>query len=96
MQSSSYKYDIIIVGLQPWDIPLGSNCVDIAKVLSSFCRVLYVNRATDFRTELQRLFRIRNIINFSSSKKKYNLTELIDLCRCTKKYRCSWCKPGCD
>jgi len=76
MQSSSYKYDIIIVGLQPWDIPLGSNCVDIAKVLSTFCRVLYVNRATDFRTELQRLFRIRNIINFSSSKKKYNLTEV--------------------
>lgn len=56
MEENVFKYDIIIVGLQPWDIALGSNCVDIAKVFSKTCRVLYVNRPSDRRSELKRLF----------------------------------------
>ena len=39
--------DIIIVGLQPWDIKIGSNCKNIAQVLARHNRVLYVNRALD-------------------------------------------------
>ncbi len=39
--------DIIITGLQPWDIEIGSNCKDIAKELSKSNRVLYVNRGLD-------------------------------------------------
>lgn len=75
MQSSSYKYDIIIVGLQPWEISLGSNCVDIAKVLSTFSRVLYVNRASDLRTELRRNFQAFTSFNLSFARRKYSLTK---------------------
>lgn len=39
--------DIIIVGLQPWDIRIGSNCKNMAYELSQHNRVLYVNRALD-------------------------------------------------
>ncbi len=39
--------DILVVGLQPWDIAIGSNCKNVAKELSQFNRVLYVNRALD-------------------------------------------------
>ncbi|WP_343674948.1 glycosyltransferase [Chitinophaga sp.] len=39
--------DIIIVGLQPWDIRIGSNCKNMAQELCQYNRVLYVNRALD-------------------------------------------------
>ena len=39
--------DIIVTGLQPWDIQIGSNCKDIAKVLSKNNRILYVNYPLD-------------------------------------------------
>ncbi|GAB4237923.1 MAG: hypothetical protein Tsb0034_13270 [Ekhidna sp.] len=42
------SFDIIIVGLQPWDIGIGSNCKDIAVEWSKTRRILYVNRALDF------------------------------------------------
>lgn len=45
--------DIIIVGLQPWDIEMGSNCKNIAMELASQNRVLYVNRALDRITLLK-------------------------------------------
>ncbi|MEM7550909.1 MAG: glycosyltransferase [Bacteroidota bacterium] len=35
--------DIIIVGLQPWDHKIGSNCKNLAKEFSKKNRVLYVN-----------------------------------------------------
>lgn len=45
--------DIIVVGIQPWDIEIGSNCKNIATELSKNNRVLYVNsplnRFTMFR-----------------------------------------------
>jgi teichuronic acid biosynthesis glycosyltransferase TuaH len=56
MQNTNLKYDIVIVGLQPWSTSLGSNCIDMAKVFSKTCRVLYVNRASDRRTELNKWF----------------------------------------
>jgi glycosyltransferase involved in cell wall biosynthesis len=45
--------DFIVVGLQPWDIKIGSNCKNIAIELAKNNRVLYVNppldRVTAFR-----------------------------------------------
>lgn len=39
--------DIVIVGLQPWDTEIGSNCKDIAVEMSKHNRVLYVNSPLD-------------------------------------------------
>lgn len=39
--------DIIIVGLQPYDLGIGSNCINIAEVFSEHNRVLYVNYPLD-------------------------------------------------
>ena len=39
--------DIIVVGQQPWDIEIGSNCKNIAVELSKHNRVLYVNSPLD-------------------------------------------------
>ena len=40
-------HDFVIVGLQPWDVEIGSNCKDIAKELSKKHRVLYINAPLD-------------------------------------------------
>jgi glycosyltransferase involved in cell wall biosynthesis len=39
--------DIVIVGLQPWDTEIGSNCKDIAMAFAQKNRVLYVNYPLD-------------------------------------------------
>lgn len=39
--------DIIITGIQPWDIEIGSNCKNIAIELSKNHRILYVNNPLD-------------------------------------------------
>ncbi len=39
--------DIIVMGLQSWDIDIGSNCINIAREFAKKNRVLYVNRAVD-------------------------------------------------
>lgn len=35
--------DIVVIGIQPWDIEIGSNCKDIATEFSKNNRVLYIN-----------------------------------------------------
>ncbi len=45
--------DIIIVGQQPWDTEIGSNCKNIALELSKHNRVLYVNSPLDRITLLR-------------------------------------------
>jgi len=42
--------DFIITGLQSWDIPIGSNAIDIAKEIAIENRVLYVNSPLDMMT----------------------------------------------
>ncbi len=42
--------DIIVVGLQAWDIEIGSNCKNIALEFSKNNRVLYVNAPLDWMT----------------------------------------------
>ena len=39
--------DFVFTGLQPWDIPIGSNARDIALEVSKHNRVLYVNTPLD-------------------------------------------------
>lgn len=39
--------DIIVVGIQPWDIEIGSNCKNIAQEFAKHNRVLYVNSPLD-------------------------------------------------
>lgn len=62
------KRDIIIVGQQPWDVSIGSNCKNIALELSKNNRVLYVNSALDRGNSLKRrndpeIIRRKKIIN---------------------------------
>lgn len=45
--------DVVVVGLQPWDIRIGSNCKNIALELSRHNRVLYVNAPLDRITLLR-------------------------------------------
>lgn len=45
--------DIIVVGLQPWDTAIGSNCKDVAMEFSKNNRVLYVNYPLDRITLLR-------------------------------------------
>lgn len=42
--------DFIITGLQSWDIPIGSNAIDIAREIAKENRVLYVNSPLDTMT----------------------------------------------
>lgn len=42
--------DFIITGLQSWDIPIGSNAIDIAREIAKDNRVLYVNSPLDVMT----------------------------------------------
>ena len=44
--------DIVIVGQQPWDTEIGSNCKNLAIEFSKQNRVLYVNSALDTKTYL--------------------------------------------
>jgi len=46
--------DIVIVGQQPWDVEIGSNCKNIAVEFSRYNRVLYVNSPLDRITKYRR------------------------------------------
>ncbi|MCC3155136.1 glycosyltransferase [Hymenobacter sp. BT770] len=45
--------DMVVVGQQPWDTPIGSNCKDLALEFSKHHRVLYVNSPLDRNTLLR-------------------------------------------
>ncbi|NHM07416.1 glycosyltransferase family 1 protein [Flavobacterium sp. CYK-4] len=45
--------DIVIIGIQPWDIKIGSNCKNIALEFAKHNRVLYVNPPMDRSTSLK-------------------------------------------
>lgn len=44
---SHFSNEIVIIGQQPWDIEIGSNCKNIALELSKTNKVLYVNSPLD-------------------------------------------------
>ncbi len=43
--------DIVVIGIQPWDIEIGSNCKNIAEEMAKYNRVLYVNSPLDRNTK---------------------------------------------
>src|ERR1700712_4540604 len=53
MNKNAFGQDIIIIGQQPWDTEIGSNCKNIAIELSKNNRVLYVNSPLDRITLLR-------------------------------------------
>jgi teichuronic acid biosynthesis glycosyltransferase TuaH len=53
MNKNAFGLDIIIIGQQPWDTDIGSNCKNIAIELSKNNRVLYVNSPLDRITLLK-------------------------------------------
>ena len=65
------KRDFIFTGMQPWDIPIGSNAKDIALEISKHNRVLYVNTPLDTKTLWQgentpEFHQRKNVINGKS------------------------------
>ncbi|MCD4698605.1 MAG: glycosyltransferase [Bacteroidales bacterium] len=63
--------DIIVVGIQPWDIKIGSNCKNIATEFSKHNRVLYVNAPLDRGTHIREKDseKVQNRINVIKKKK---------------------------
>lgn len=51
--------DIVIVGIQPWDIKIGSNCKNIALEFAKHNRVLYVNPPMDLGTRIKQKADVR-------------------------------------
>jgi hypothetical protein len=45
--------DIVVMGIQPWDIEIGSNCKNIALEFARYNRVLYVNNPLDRITRIR-------------------------------------------
>lgn len=45
--------DIVVIGIQPWDIEIGSNCKNIAEEFAKTNRVLYVNPPLDRITRMK-------------------------------------------
>lgn len=58
--------DIVVVGLQAWDVDIGSNCKNIAEEFAKNNRVLYVNYPLDWIT----LLRERNLPRTGSFLRK--------------------------
>jgi glycosyltransferase involved in cell wall biosynthesis len=69
--------DIIITGLQPFYLSIGSNCINIAEELSQHNRVLYVNYALD-RNSIKREKERADVKNRMEMKagKKPNLEQI--------------------
>ncbi len=70
--------DFIIFGLQPWDIPTGSNCKNIAEEISRHNRVLYVNRPLDRVSRIKYKKDIRTKNRLESIKLGKNVLEKIN------------------
>jgi len=62
--------DIIIIGIQPWDIEIGSNCKNIAIEFSKNNRVLYVNPPMDriTRFKYKKKIKIQKRIKIAKGK----------------------------
>ncbi len=70
-------HDFIIFGLQPWDIPIGSNCKNMAEEISRHNRVLYVNRPLDRLSRFKYKDDIRTKNRLESIKHGKNVLEEI-------------------
>lgn len=81
--------DFVVVGLQAWDLPIGSNCKNIALEISKHNRVLYVNAPLDRNTLLkkkndplvQKRINIAEGKEFQVQKVQENLWQFFPNCR---------------
>lgn len=64
--------DFIITGLQSWDIPIGSNAIDIAKEIAVNNRVIYVNSPLDQMTLWRKQIKPEMTHRLDVLKKKEN------------------------
>ena len=53
--------NIIVIGLQSWDIPIGSNCKNIAEEFSKNNKVVYVNVPLDRKHYLKWTFNVHEL-----------------------------------
>lgn len=67
--------DFIIFGLQSWDIPIGSNCKNIAVEIVKNNRVLYVNRPLDRISNFKAVNDIQTINRKESFKRGKNIIK---------------------
>ncbi|GAL65901.1 glycosyltransferase [Jejuia pallidilutea] len=70
--------DIIIVGIQPWDIEIGSNCKNIATEFAKDNRVLYVNPPLDRITRYKQKHKESIQKRIKISKEQQSDIEKID------------------
>ena len=70
--------DIIIVGIQPWDIEIGSNCKNIATEFAKDNRVLYVNPPLDRITRYKQKQKESIQKRIKISKEQQSDIEIID------------------
>ncbi|MEX0596323.1 MAG: glycosyltransferase family 1 protein, partial [Candidatus Paceibacterota bacterium] len=63
------KRDIIMLGIQPWDIEIGCNFKNMALEIAKQHRVLYVNRPLDRITALKKKEDVKTINRLNSIKK---------------------------
>jgi teichuronic acid biosynthesis glycosyltransferase TuaH len=68
MENSIRGRDIIVIGQQPWDTEIGSNCKNIALEFSKHNRVLYIN------SPLDRITLLRNI-NDPKTRKRMDIIK---------------------
>jgi glycosyltransferase involved in cell wall biosynthesis len=69
--------DIVIVGLQPWDTEIGSNCKDIAMEFSKNNRVLYVNYPLDRISKIRHQHNPQVQKRLAKIRSKENNLELV-------------------
>jgi teichuronic acid biosynthesis glycosyltransferase TuaH len=80
--------DIVIIGLQPWDIKIGSNCKNIALEFAKHSRVFYINTPLDRKTiwkekdkpEVQKRLRINAGLEPAVEKVQENLWTYYPTC----------------
>ena len=63
------KKDIIMLGIQPWDIEIGCNFKNMALEIAKQYRVLYVNRPLDRITSIKKKEDVKTINRLNSIKK---------------------------
>lgn len=79
MENASLKgRDIIMLGIQPWDLQIGHNFKNMAKVICKNNRVLYVNRPLDHITKWKEPEDIKTKNRLNSIKNNTNVLQEIE------------------
>ncbi|WP_417588600.1 glycosyltransferase [Owenweeksia hongkongensis] len=69
----------VIVGLQPWDTAIGSNCKNIAIELAKRTKVLYINIPLDWNTVIKNSDNNQSHIEFRKNVRKGKSNNLVEV-----------------